>query len=237
MKNIIPGADKLIRIMEALAESPRSIQELTDICEISATTCYRAVQTLLMHGWIYRDTSGLFEISAAFRQLSEHCNSIYLNNLKPRLEALSHESGLAAKLSIREGDSQLTLLRADSPKPFGISLKAGTRFPVVEGTVGAALLCDSPLDEVQALCEHTDASLEEHSFSIVATRIETIRQQGWLFSEKLTRWNILAMSTPLHRGGRVVAALTLIGGSDAFTDLKIQSDLLMQVARKMEETL
>jgi DNA-binding IclR family transcriptional regulator len=234
-KNIIPGADKLLSIMEELAKSPQSLQELAARCEASNTTCYRAVQTLLSHGWIYRCGNGRYDISASFGQLAARSDFLKLKRLQPLLEELARHSGLAAKVSIREGESQLACLRADAPGPFGISLKTGSRFPVVEGTVGAALLCATPLAEIRSLCGKCGADLEESDAALVARRIRTIREKGWLFSGKTTRWGIQAMSAPLRRGRSVFAALTLIGMPGSFRNQAELAATLLETAVKMEE--
>ena len=234
-KNIIPGADKLLCIMEELAKNPLSLQELATRCEASNTTCYRAIQTLLSHDWIYRCGNGRYDISASFGQLATRSGFLKLKRLQPLLEELAHRSGFAAKVSIREGDSQLACLRAESPGPIGVSLKIGSRFPVVEGTVGAALLCATPLAEIRSLCSKCGAELEESDATLVAHRIRTIREKGWLFSGKTTRWGIQAMSAPLHRGRSVFAALTLIGMPGSFRNQAELAAALLETAVKMEE--
>ncbi len=237
MKNIIPSGDKLLCLVEALATGPRSLQQLADAYELSNTTCYRAVQTLLAHGWIYRNADGLYDLSATFGILTDRCVDNRLKCLKPLLEKLAQRTGMAAKLSIREGDHQFTYLRAESPQPFGVSPKQGARFPLVEGTVGAALLCDSPRAEIRRLCRQCPPDLEEHNPAVVEKRLDTLQRQGWIFSEKLTRWNILAMSAPLHHGNAVLAAVTLIGLSDDFQQLADTAEKLCHTTAQMETLL
>ena len=234
-KNIIPGADKLLCIMEELAKNPLSLQELATRCEASNTTCYRAIQTLLSHDWIYRCGNGRYDISASFGQLATRSGFLKLKRLQPLLEELARRSGFAAKVSIREGESQLACLRAESPGPIGVSLKIGSRFPVVEGTVGAALLCATPLAEIRSLCGKCGTELEESDAVLVAHRIRTIREKGWLFSGKTTRWGIQAMSVPLRRGRSVFAALTLIGMPGSFRNQAELAAALLETAEKMEE--
>jgi len=225
----------MLCVMEELAKSPLSLQELAEKCQASGTTCYRAIQTLLAHGWIYRCGDGKYAISAVFGRLAAQSGFLQLRRLQPLLEELARESNLAAKVSIREGESQVACLRAEAPGPIGVSLKAGTRFPVVEGTVGAALLCASPLAEIRGLCRKCDETLEEHDEALVARRVRAVRERGWLFSGKVTRWGIQAMSAPLRHGRIVFAALTLIGVPGSFGDLRGLSALLLETARKMEE--
>ena len=237
MKNIIPGAEKLLCIMEELAEGPRSQQELAKTCLVSDSTCYRALQTLLAHGWIYRNTSGLYELSAAFSLLAQHSSKTRFRSLQPWLEALSRQCGMASKLSIREGYSQLTLLRTESPQPIGVSPRQGARFPLAEGTVGAALLCETPLEEIRRICLQCPGELEEHDAAVVEERVAVLRCQGWLFSGKLTRWNIFAMSASLRHGGAVVAAVTLIGLVGDFRNPAGIAGKLLKAIEQMEALL
>ena len=62
------------------------------------------------------------------------------DSAQPVLEELARRTRLACKLSIRQWNEQLSVLRAESPEPFSVSGKNGSRFPVIEGSVGAALL-------------------------------------------------------------------------------------------------
>ena len=127
---------------------------------------------------------------------------------------------LCAKLSVRQGRDQVPILRAESPRSVAVSSRLGVRFPVIEGSVGAALLFKTPDAEIAALAaECSEPVMEKNHPEIVTARIDALRLRGFCFNAGVNRWKIDAMSVPVLDGEKqVAAALTLLGSEEDFRE-------------------
>ena len=223
-KHTIPALDKAVRLLEYLGqtEGGAAQAELAEELGISASTCYRIIQTLWKHDWLNKRSGNRYDLSGGiltvatklFKRLArfEHC--------QPLLNGLAEETGLTVKLSIRQGSEQVTILGAESPRPLSVSCKVGARFPVIEGSVGAALLCEVCEEDIRELAAECSEDIpERQDIGMVLARVDAVRTTGCCRNGKENRWHIDAMSAPMRdREGSVIAALTLLGVSADFED-------------------
>lgn len=220
--NTIPALDKALRLLEYLGKKDggASQPELIRRLGLSPSTCYRIVQTFLKYDWVRPVPGNKYDLSnGAFfvlKKLSE--KSVRFEAVQPILEKLTEETMLSSKLSIRQGSEQVTLLRAESSQPMTVTGRVGSRFPLIEGSVGAALLLDADFSEIQTLASECREELAEKSNpQIIADRFQVIRAKGYCLNTKYNRWNVDAMSAPIRDyHGKIVAAVTLLGFDEDF---------------------
>lgn len=228
MKNshTIPAVAKCLELLEHLcsATEPQSHLTLAAACDITPTTCYRILQTLLQQGWVRRDDRGGFMPGLSFiraaRSSSQSQMLAALERLQPVLDRLSATTGLSCKLSVRDGDSQLTVLRGVSPAPIAVTSRTGVSFPIIEGSVGAVLLSQASQEELESLRGRCRAAIEEKNTpQLLRFRLEELRQNGVVGnSSPANRWGCRALSAPvLDATGKCVAALTLLGSEADFS--------------------
>ena len=160
---------------------------------------------------------------------------------QPVLTRLAAETGLCSKLSIRQFEEQLSILRAESPNPFSVSGRVGGRFPVIEGTVGAALLCAESESELLRLIQRCREPIEEcFEKTLLPARVAAVRRHGFVLNEKPNRWHIHAMSAPVcGRDGTPVAAITLLGTGEDFRPEVLPAEItaLKQAVKDAEERI
>ncbi len=223
----IPAVEKTLAILKRLgsSETPMTRQALTRELGITQSTGYRILQTLLKYNWIRETQGNAYELGNAILPmlLKMHRGEPYWEQAQEILDRLASESRLSCKLSVREGMEQLTLARADSPGPFGISGKTGSRFPVIEGSVGAALLLNEPEEEIReiaALCQEPIA--EKQNPELILEGIEFLKTHHYVLNTMRNRWKIGALSKPVTgRRGEVLAVITLLGLPEDFNTEKL----------------
>ena len=221
-ENIIPAVDKALSVIEYMSSAGRPVTQ-TELCraaEVTATTGYRIVQSLMKHNWIRKNRGNTYSLSLGMLALLQRSRNagICFESVQPVLEELAGATKLACKLSIRQWEEQVSVLRAESPEPFSVSGKNGSRFPVIEGSVGAALLCEESESEILELAGECRADLpEKRDPELVLRAVRDVREKGYALNLRRNRWNIAAMSMPVRNaGGSVIAALTLIGTESDF---------------------
>ncbi|MEI8247695.1 MAG: IclR family transcriptional regulator [Lentisphaerota bacterium] len=226
-ENIVPAVAKTLELLDSLGRSERGATqaELMKELNITMSTCYRIIQTLHKYDWIRKLPGNRYDISggllSAAMKLSD--STARFKAAQPALEHLAAQVGLSAKLSIRQGSEQITILRAESPKPLSVYGRVGSRFPIVEGSVGAALLSAvAPDDIVRLAAECRDKIPEKANPEIIMDRILDIHHQGYCFNARHSRWKVDAMSIPVaDTDGQVIAAITLLGFDDDFQKIKL----------------
>ncbi len=227
--NKIPAVDRAVALLECLGNSRFGMTqaELCRTLDITQSTCYRIIQTLLEHGWICRSGRNSYDIAPGILSVSRKLTDVTrrFEHLQPQLEALSKQTGLSSKLSIRQGGEQVTVLRAESPRPMTVSGRVGARFPVIEGSVGAALLCETEKEDIIGLsAECVDNIKEKGDPAIIFRRINDLKGKGYCLNSRENRWKVDAMSTVVpDSSGQMAVALTLIGFDDDFGEKKIAS--------------
>lgn len=226
-KNTVPAVDKALAIVEFMCTQEHPVTQ-TEICkgvDVTATTGYRIVQSLMMHNWIRKNRNNTYSLSIGMVSVLMHSrkNGFLFDAAQSILDRLAEETKLTCKLSIRQWSEQVAVLRAESPEPFAVGGKNGVRFPVIEGSVGAALLAGESDDEIRALIAKTPVDIaEKREPVLLPDRIAEVRAQGWIFNRGNSRWRVDAMSMPVRdSGGSVVAALTLLGIQDDFTEANL----------------
>jgi len=222
-ENIVPSVDKMIVLLGYLARKTGGATqvELMKQARLSASTCYRILQTLRKHDWVRQREGNAYDLSSGLLPIVlKLCSrTLRLQDAQPVLERLTAATGLAAKLSVRQGDEQVTILRAESPRPLSVSGKVGGRFPVIEGTVGAALLAGLSSGEIEDLVAGCEEKITERMTpGLVLRRKDDLARQGFcMLTSAQNRWKVAALSMPVRgAGAQVAAAVTLLGMDEDF---------------------
>lgn len=239
-ENIIPAVEKAVAILNRLGELPKGAtqSELATSLNIAPSTCYRILQTLLAADYIRKNSPTRYDLSGGIERAVRKLTNLALRfeAAQPCLETLAENTGLCAKLSIRQGFDQIPILRAESPRIMSVSGKIGVRFPIIEGSVGAALLSGALETEIRQLAAQCQIDVRERNHpELILEGIAAIRRRGYCLNAGRNRWKIDAMSVPVRdRDGDVAAAITLLGYDDDFAGerAKKMAAALLSAARR-----
>jgi len=173
------------------------------------------------HRWVLKKAGAVYSLGDGLLPLSRgmtHELSL-LERLKEKVSEISSRHQIACKLSVRKDDKQLTYFRAEPPGPVALTGQAGSTFPIIEGSVGAALLCDATDAELASLMKSCGDDIpEKNNPELLHDAIMEVREHGTVLNNRKNRWNIAALSIPVRdAAGKVIAALTVIGSTDDFT--------------------
>lgn len=240
MNNTIPAVDKTIQMLELLSECGASQSELSRRLQISMSTAYRILQTLLSRKWVQKDENGIYTLSAGLLTLFPAFDSdlAIITHARRKVDEIVLHHHIACKLSLRRGREQVTDYRAEPPGPVSLTGHAGSRFPLIEGSVGGALLADETDSVIEELLKTCSVTIpEKENPSLLWDAVNTVRTENCVLNVRKNRWNIAAFSAPLrNNSGRIFAALTLIGTADDFTIPKRQKwqEILLAAAAECE---
>ena len=222
--NKIPAVDKTIQLLTVLSEKNYSQAELSAKLNISMSTAYRILMTLQAHRWVRKKAGGIYTLAEGLLPLTRGISEdvAILEKIAEKLPGLSEKYQIACKLSVRREEEQLTVCRAEPPGPVALTGQSGSTFPLIEGSVGAALLADTSEKELRQLIRTCPADIpEKQEPQLLSDAVSEVRRQGFALNARPNRWNIAALSIPVRNSsGNIIAALTLVGCKEDFTEEK-----------------
>jgi len=244
-KHIIPAVDKSLKLVHVLAEAsePMTSSQLAKQLDIAPSTCYRIIQTMVAHDWLRATATGAFTFSSGMfpllRPLSDYQK--LFESLGAPLRQLVDQTGLTAKISVKQGEMASTVYRVESPRPLSPSFKVGGTFPLAYGSSGSCLLAGLEDAEVTQILDESPASAWEYqSQEDVWARVKAARKSGVCYDPGQYQPAVHAISAPIdNRGHRSFAAVSLIGWANDFSAESIESmkKLVLRCASECTEKL
>ena len=234
MNNMVPSVVSAVKIVERLAALPGGATQasLAESLCISQSTCYRILQSLASHGWVSKGADGAWRLSNGLMPVAEGMRErmVSIDNARAVLGRLAQEHGVACKLSFRRGMEQVVAVRAQPQDELLASGVEGVRYPVTEGSSGAALLADASSAEAVALMKALPKTQTDAKF--LRSALDDLRARGWCWRRRINGWPISALSAPVRaEGGAIVASLTFIVPDTRHDDRGLPP-LLLETARK-----
>lgn len=215
--NQIPVLQKAIQVISAIGDCPRenTATTLARLLKIAPATCYRIVQTFAHNGWVHVLEDGKCELGnglfVILNQLQDH--DLMGPRISEALKEITDATGVTSKVSVRDADDAVTLLRVDSMDPMGLSVRPGSRFHLTLGASGSVLMAGLPDKEVERIIDEApDTCWQYQTPDDVRNRIKEVRAQGTVYDSGKYRPDIFGISAPLYNAdGKLYAALTITG--------------------------
>ncbi|MDA3874285.1 MAG: helix-turn-helix domain-containing protein [Kiritimatiellae bacterium] len=225
----IPSVHKAISVLEFISESREavSVKELIYSLDISPASCYRIVRTLVGHNFLREDPSGGLRIGFGAAKLARAYSEVEVavHKLRAPLQHLASTLQLSAKISLREGEWAVTLLRAEPPRPNANTSPVGQRIHLAQGgSVAAALL--STLSDVEIegiLSTAPDGAWLRQKPDDVLKRARSFRKKGVSTNLGIQHPSIYAMSMLVCLTPTENVAVSVVGWPEDFQPEKLDS--------------
>jgi IclR family transcriptional regulator, acetate operon repressor len=217
--NHIPVIERMLDILEIIERRAdgASIRELSDFLETPRSTVYRILNTLEAREVVRRGLSGAYVLGP--RLLSFAANvaigpgSDLADIAGAHLERLSHSTGEASKLSIRDGDGVLVIAAAQGSGEYRLNINPGRSLPLHAGAAGKVLLAHLSDEEIARVLKAPLEKYTDRTFSDprkLAKELKQIRAQGWAFDNGEYSRGVTAIAAPvLNQVGEAVAAVSI----------------------------
>src|SRR5215210_1596950 len=217
--------DRTVELLAALAEAgaPVVAAELAERCELPASTTYRLLADLEIHGLVARDgrrgvTLGLRVLDFA-RSLEDRLEAALVQPAREVMTALAREHGETAILTAPGGTHAMGLASVESPQhAVRLSYDRWRTAPMHLGASGKALLAhlDEPHAEriLAAPPPHPGGGAQIDEATLRA-QIAAARRDCYLVTHGELDEGATAVAAPvLDPRGRPVAALSLAGPTE-----------------------
>jgi DNA-binding IclR family transcriptional regulator len=217
--------DRSVDLLAALAESgtPVPAAELADRCDLPASTTYRLLADLEVHGLVARDgrrgvTLGLRVLDFA-RSLEDRLEAVLIQPAREVMTALAREHGETAILTAPGGTHAMGLASVESPQhAVRLSYDRWRTAPMHLGASGKVLLAhldDAHAERILAAPPPHPGGGAQIPVARLRAQIAATRRDGYLVTHGELDEGATAVAAPvLDPRGRPVAGLSLAGPTD-----------------------
>ncbi len=220
LKNLIPSVASAQSILTALAQKSDTAKGLAASSCTSISTTYRILKTLETRDWVRQLDGGRYELSAGLLPLLTHLHSMerLLAAAQPILDELAGRLEVTAKLSLRQGDQQVTVAVGMPRIPIAVLVPPNVPYPVVQASTGAVLLAGLPDAEWRGIAERTPSQDWRHDcMEKLVERIRQCREHGRVENLRYNPMGLDSMAVPVYIDGHRMA-LSIIGFRETFSD-------------------
>lgn len=202
--------DKAVAILAALESRPLTLGQLVEGTGLSRATAHRLAQALGRHGLVERDVDGRFCLGGRLADLGAAAlvGSPLAVLGRPALERLRDRTGESVQLYVAAGETRVCVASLESPHSLRTIVAVGASLPMDRGSAGAVLRADPRIDA-----------------------------QGWIESVEEREKGVASVSTPVRRGARVVAAVSVSGPVERTTRApgQLYAPAVVEAAREIEQ--
>lgn len=212
----IPVLRKALAVLHAVASSdgPTSTKAIASTLGYSPSTTYRILRTYLAENWLRPAEQGGHKLSFGLLPIVEPLvmPEVVAKAAQKPLREIAGQTGLLAKLSVRDDDQAVTVCRAGKPPPGG-AVGSGDSTPLVVGAAGAALLSGLPAGSRRELITRAPRECwRRQQPGDVLRRINAVAARGYCVDVGGFHPALAALAAPLSDSrGRVLGALSIVG--------------------------
>lgn len=227
----IAVVEDTIHVLETLLDGVErpTLAQVTQITGLSKNKTFRILSTLEKHRLVERDEAGVYRLGVRFLDFGERVREEMdlLEASRRVMDWLVTETRESVFLGILDGDEALCVDMRESPQSIRLYAEVGRRAPLFAGGVPKVLLAFTPEDERNALLDQIEIEpITPHTITDrqeLAKLLKQIRDQGYVVTSDDLDEGAHSIAAPIldHRG-RVVAAVSVAGPSNRFTNDRIE---------------
>lgn len=238
MEDNVRVIERVFDILEVLAKAstPLGLTEVARAAEISKSTAFRLLGTMVDRQYVQKDSRGGYSIGyQMIETVSCHINSLeLLTEAKPFLSMLRGELNLTAHLGILEQAEVVYLEKLDLYPGIRQYTRVGYRSPAYCSSIGKCLLaCLSGAELNDILAQFRLQAYTENTISDAVTfkkHLKQVRKQGWAMDDEEYQTGHRCVGAPVFDyRGMAVAALSVSGTVHSLAD-----ELLPEVIKKVK---
>ncbi|MBL8651143.1 MAG: IclR family transcriptional regulator [Sphingopyxis sp.] len=203
-KQLVGSIVHAIAILRYLSEAdePLSVTAIAKALQISPSSCYNIVRTLVSEGLLEFDSGrktysiGLGTVELASRALSR--NDIF-PFVRQRLERIANEHELTAILwRVSHGRRLVVVGVVESNADMQIAVKVGYRVPLLSGGVGRCIAAFSEMPKSEMRTEFDRVRNQRAvSFEDYVGELDAVRANGWAIDRGTFKSGVFSVASPI----------------------------------------
>ena len=221
--------DKVVAILEALAQRPLSLPALAESTKLPRPTAHRLAVALEHHGLVGRSDTGQFILGDQLRQWANpHLTWEAAADMVAR--ELRDATGVSAQVYRRAGEQRLCIAAAEPLRGLRDTVPVGALLTMKAGSAAQVLAAWAPAEERSLLLK--GAAFTEAILS-------SVRKRGWAQSVAQREPGVASAAAPVRdAGGTVIGAISISGPADPLAKpTKTQIASLLAAAQQLESAI
>jgi DNA-binding IclR family transcriptional regulator len=211
-----PALEKGLDILELIADQKTGMgqSQIAAALDRSIHEIYRMLSCLERRGYLYRaSTDDRYYLSLKLFELAHRHPPTQglLQIAMPIMRRLADETGQSCNLGIHSAGRVLVVAQVESPAPVGVSVRAGTLFPMLPNAAGRVLLANQGEETQQSWLSAAGAdSLSAADRKALLAALRQVTEQGYADVRDVQSLGSITVSYPVIGSyGHAVAALTV----------------------------
>ena len=233
----MPSIDKALRALLTLADAGPAGLRLADIAnrlELNKSSLHVTLSALRFRDFVEQSPStGFYRLGPALDQLSQaYLNSLDIRaTLRPALQRLAEQVDEVCHISVLDGREILYIEKIESTKAIQPGTRVGGRLPALTTAMGRAMIahefptCNSFRARFEGALNprtpNAPSDLDEEW-----KRICDARERGYGIDNQENVEGLVAVAVAVLRGGRAVAAVSVVSLADDNVDIERNVQLI-----------
>lgn len=221
---LVPALFRGLKIIEMFDKDKRvlSTQDFAEQLEVSSSSTYRIVQTLLEMGYLKKVTRNTYELGpeVVSRGFAFLAGKDLIDIAAPHINALRDRTSISCHLGIRDRLETVYIYRAQASQRLSVNIPLGTRLPCHTNAMGRVLLQQLSEIELNAMYQTLQLDLYPGSTPQTLPELKMLLSKEWQqgFSSNRSD-NATALAVPITNYlGKVVAALNISGADQVMNN-------------------
>lgn len=236
----IESIDRALQLLTAMMDAggqPLSLAELTERVGIAKPTCYRALSTLKLRGFVEQDVeTGQYRLGPMAMRMGETFAGTrnLAGALHPVLVRLSRATGELVHLGVLSGDRMLYIDKVEPERAIRVWSAIGQTVPVATSALGRAVLSTRDLTDQQLgsyLLGAPGSSMEE-----LRRAVDAARDKGFSEEHGENEPDVACVGVALMRQDVAVAAVSVTSLASRMTPAR-QAELVRIIREELPATL
>lgn len=193
--------DKSVLLLDAIAQEPRSLNDLAEVTGLPRPTAHRLALALEHHGLLGRDATGRFVSGPTVARWASGIDPLR-DTAEAVVIALRDETGESAQVYRRSGSNRLCIAAAEPQSGLRDTVPVGALLPMSAGSAAQVLTAWLPEAERRQI---------QRGAAFTAADLEAVRRRGWAHSLGQREPGVASISMPVFAADAVVAAVSISG--------------------------
>jgi|TARA_R110000764_G_scaffold41984_2_gene94484 DNA-binding IclR family transcriptional regulator len=213
----VPALSRGLQIIEMFDKENRVLntQDFADHLDVSASSTYRIVQTLLDMGYLKKVTRNAYELGpqVVSRGFAFLAGKDLVDIAGPHLNELRDNTSISCHLGIRDGLETVYIYRSQATQRLSVNIPLGSRLPCHTNAMGRVLLQQLSEIELNAIYQTLQMDLYPGPHPQSLPELKLLLRKEWEQGYSSNRSdNATAIAVPITNYlGKTIAAINISG--------------------------
>jgi IclR family transcriptional regulator, KDG regulon repressor len=229
---------KALALLEAVAQKPGTLAEISRTAKLPRATVHRLLSTLAGLSYLrYDSVDRSFRLGFRLLELAHRAESQseLIRVARPWLDGLRDATDETAQLMIVDGDQGVYVDKAEPHRGFRFWTRIGMRRPLHAGASMRVLLAYLPEEHLATVLDNGPLRAFSHTTitdpKLLRAECKKIRLRGYCVSFEESHEGAAGVGAPIRdSSGRVIAGISVVGPRSRFTKRRL-SLLIMETLK------